>query len=237
MATIFAIAAEEREFTGILRRASTSRKLKAQVSFLTEAGWNGDQWLLAANGPGPKLAREAILAAFEYGQPDAVLSTGFCGALAESLAVADIFIASRVIAPEAGEEFEARCLPSQKPSKETPGTLVSVDRVATTVEEKSELHRQGYAAVEMEAAGVAHAARERGLPFYCVRTVSDCARESLPLDLNEYRDREGRFRKRAIAAAALRSPTVAKNLMRLDRQCRTASEALGEFLANCRFSS
>ncbi len=232
MATIFAIAAEEREFKGILRRASTSRKLRSRVSFLTDAGWNGDQWVLAANGPGPKLAREAMLAAFEFGTPDAILSTGYCGALAASMAVADIFIANRVIAPEADEAFDAQCVPSNQ----IPGTLVSVDRVATTAAEKSELHRQGYAAVEMEAAGVAHLARERSLPFYCVRVVSDSASESLPLDLNEFRDQDGRFRKAGIAAAALRSPTVAKNLMRLDRQCRTASEALGEFLATCRFS-
>jgi len=232
MATIFAIAAEEREFKGILRRASTSRKLMARVNFLTEAGWNGDQWLLAANGPGPKLAREAMLAALEHGNPDAVLSTGYCGALAGSLAVADIFVANRVIAPESGESFDAQCVDSE----EIPGTLVSVDRVAATAAEKSELFRQGYSAVEMEAAGVAQVARERQLPFYCVRVVSDAAGESLPLDFNEFRDEAGRFRKPAIAAAALRSPSVAKNLMRLDRQCRAASEALGEFLANCRFS-
>jgi len=232
MATIFAIAAEEREFKGILRRASTSRKLKARVNVLIEAGWNGDQWLLAANGPGPKLAREAMLAALEVAQPDAVLSTGYCGALSKEMAVSDIFVANRVVAPEVPEAFDAQAVSS----KEIPGTLVSVDRVATTAAEKSELHRQGYAVVEMEAAGVARLAKERGLPFYCIRVVSDCAAETLPLNLNEFRDEAGRFRRPAIAAAALRSPSVAKNLMRLDRQCRAASEALGEFLATCRFS-
>jgi adenosylhomocysteine nucleosidase len=173
-----------------------------------------------------------MLAAFAFGTPDAILSTGYCGALAESMGVADIFIANRVVAPEADEAFDARSVKSEQ----IPGTLVSVDRVATTAGEKSELHRQGYAAVEMEAAGVAHLARERDLPFYCVRAVSDRAAESLPLDLNEFRDQDGRFRKTAIAAAAMRSPSVAKNLIRLDRQCRAASEALGEFLATCRFS-
>ncbi len=233
MTTILAIAAEQREFDGILRRASASRKLKTSVSFLMEAACNGDRWVLAANGPGPKLAREAMLAAIEYGEPDAVLSTGYCGALAASLAVGDIFHANRVIALEAGDEFFAQDISRDANG----GTLVSVDRVAATVEEKSELFRQGYAAVEMEAAGVARLAKQGGLPFYCIRVVSDSAREALPLDLNEYRDQDGRFRKGAIAAAALCSLSVARNLMRLNRQCRTASEALGEFLANCRFSS
>ncbi|MEO8026366.1 MAG: hypothetical protein ABI823_07830 [Bryobacteraceae bacterium] len=203
------------------------------MNFLTEASWNGDHWFLAANGPGPRLAREAMFAALEHATPDAILSTGYCGALAASLSVADIFITNRVVAGDAGLEFEAR-MPEACAGR-TDGTLLSVDRVAATAKEKSAMNHQGYAAVEMEAAGVAAFAQERALPFYCVRVVSDAAAESMPLDLNAYRDDDGRFRKQAIAAAALRRFSIAKDLIRLDRQCRAASEALGGFLANCRF--
>ncbi|MCU1339930.1 MAG: putative phosphorylase, family 1 [Bryobacterales bacterium] len=115
------------------------------------------------------------------------------------------------------------------------GDVVSVDRVAITVQEKCELRTAtGAAVVEMESAAVAQKAREWDVPFGCVRVVSDAAGEDLPLDFNQYRDADGRFERTRIALAALSRPfTVLPGLVRLDRHCRRAAERLGEFLANC----
>ena len=72
------------------------------------------------------------------------------------------------------------------------------------------------------------------MPFCCVRSVSDTAQEDMPLDLNQYRDSAGRFSRSRILAAALARPrTVIPGLLRLDRNCRIASESLGAFLASC----
>jgi hypothetical protein len=88
----------------------------------------------------------------------------------------------------------------------------------------------------MEAAAVARKAAEWGVPFHCVRAVSDTAQDDLPLDFNLYRDAEGRFSRTRIALAALGRPfTRVPALLRLDRNCRIASESLGDFFANCRF--
>ena len=59
------------------------------------------------------------------------------------------------------------------------GTIVSQDRVASTAAEKGELReRFGALAVEMEASGVAARAKRAGLPFCCIKVVSDRADES-----------------------------------------------------------
>lgn len=115
------------------------------------------------------------------------------------------------------------------------GDVVSVDRVAFTAREKSDLRTAtGAAVVEMESAAVARKAREWDVPFGCVRVVSDVAGDDLPLDFNRYRDADGRFERMRIALAALGRPfTVLPRLVRLDRDCRRAAERLGEFLANC----
>jgi len=116
------------------------------------------------------------------------------------------------------------------------GPLISQDRVACSVEEKRALHQTGAAAVEMEAAAVQQVARDAGLPFYCVRVVSDTASETLALDFNRMRDEVGRFSRSRIVVAALRNPLqLFPQLMRLDRNCKSASNALGDFLAHCRF--
>jgi hypothetical protein len=88
----------------------------------------------------------------------------------------------------------------------------------------------------MEAAGVAARARQRGLPFYCVRGVTDLADETLQNDYNKALRPDGHFDTISILASALRNPVVRlPELVRLRRRCLLASHALGSFLADCKF--
>jgi len=212
------VAAEAREFEGILKRARNVRALPwPDAAFSREIVSNNRRWLLVANGPGPRLVDHALQT-----RPDAdrVVSIGFCGALDPTLRIGDI-----VVSGEVPEELGASFVQ---------GDVLSVDRVAITATEKGELRASTQAAVvEMESAAVARRAREWEMPFGCVRVVSDIANENLPLDFNRYRDADGRFNRTRIALAALGHPfTVLPGLIRLDRNCRLAAERLGEFLAN-----
>jgi adenosylhomocysteine nucleosidase len=179
----------------------------------------GDRFELLANGPGPRLVTEALR---ERRNVDGIVSTGFCGALDPALRVGDIIVS--------GEAVRSR-LPFIQ------GEILSVDRVAATAAEKRELReRTGAVAVEMESAAAEAKAREWGVPFRCVKVVSDIATEDMPLDFNLYRDAAGRFSRTRIALAAIMRPfTAMPGLMQLDRNCRAAAEKLGEFLADCEF--
>jgi adenosylhomocysteine nucleosidase len=209
MRTWLLVAAERREFAGILRRCGPSSKLAwPQAAFARQAEWRGDRWWFVANGPGRPLVEEALARKTDV---DGIISTGFCGALDPALRVGDIMTGMERIA--------------------------SVDRVVVSAEEKRALRQKtGAAAVEMEAAAVARTAAQWGIPFRCVRVVSDIAAEDLPLDFNLYRDAAGRFSRTRIALAAMLRPfSVMPRLMRLDRNCGIAAEALGEFFANYEF--
>jgi hypothetical protein len=113
--------------------------------------------------------------------------------------------------------------------------VISLDRVAISADEKRQLRELGGCAVEMEASGVGREAAALGIPFYCVRVVSDTAAEDMAIDFNLYRDAEGRFSRMRIAAAAVMQPSRIPRLRKFDAQCRLASTSLGGFLANCRF--
>ena len=79
-------------------------------------------------------------------------------------------------------------------------------------------------------------ARRLGVPFYCVRVVSDTAQEGFRLDLNAARDVEGRFQAGKIVAQAIRRPVSGvPELLRLRRNAAMAVRALGEFIGNCSF--
>ena len=203
MRTVLLVAAEAREFSGILKRAQAKELKWPEATFSREVAWKDDRWLLVANGPGAQLVEQVLARKRDV---DLILSVGFCGALDPALRVGDIV--------DAGKVFTA-------------------DRVAVTAAEKRALRQQtGAAAVEMEATAVEAKAREWGTAFRCVKVVSDTAAKDLPLDFNKYRDGDGRFSRARIAFAALRHPPALAGLMRLDRDCRRAADRLGEFLAN-----
>ena len=213
------VAAEAREFEGILKRAAEVRPLLwPGAAFSRQAAWKNSRWFLIANGPGPRLVQRALEHRPEV---DRILSIGFCGALDPALRIGDIVVSGEV--------------PGGLGASFVRGDVVSVDRVAITVGDKCNLRAStGAAVVEMESAAVAQKAQEWEVPFGCVRVVSDAAGEDLPLDFNLYRDADGRFERTRIALAALGRPfTVLPGLIRLDRHCRQAAERLGEFLANC----
>jgi adenosylhomocysteine nucleosidase len=212
------VAAEPREFAGILRRARRVEALDwPGVRLAREIDWRGSRWLLAANGPGPALAARVLA---DRRDCQGLMSVGFCGALDPALRIGDI-----VVSGDSCGTGGARCVR---------GEILSLDRVVVTREEKHRLRETtGASAVEMESAAVAAKAGEWGLRFCCVRSVSDTAHEDMPLDFNRYRDRDGRFSRPRIAAAALARPLTIPGLLRLDRNCRAAAESLGEFLAEC----
>lgn len=219
MRTWLLVAAEAREFDGILKRFGPGRKLDWNgARFAREVLRNGDRWWLVANGPGPRCVEELLRQKMDV---SGMINTGFCGALDPALSIGDIVVWGDA--------------PSAAPFAR--GEISSSDRVVVTAVEKRALREKtGAIAAEMEAGAVRRIAAEWDVPFYCVRAVSDTAGEDLPLDFNLYRDRAGRFSLPKIALAAVRHPfTRIPALKRLEANCNVASESLGAFLADCRF--
>jgi adenosylhomocysteine nucleosidase len=224
---ILFVAADKMEYSGVLPFAAAVRSPRLKVDWAREARLAAHVVLLAANGAGAARAAAAVDAACDGFHPDAVVSTGFCGALDPALTVAAVVVATFVSGPDG--DYPA--LPVSSPSAFCAGPVRSIGHVARTAEEKRLLRETGACAVEMEAAGVAARARQRGLPFYCVRGVTDLAD-----DYNKALRPDGHFDTISILASALRNPVVRlPELVRLRRRCLLASRALGSFLADCKF--
>lgn len=185
-----------------------------------------EHWIFAANGPGPELAGQAVDGIASA--VDAVVSVGLCGALVEKLEIGDIVVGSAVN----GVSIDV----PESTQKRVTGPIASVDHVVQTVDEKLRLRQTGAVAVEMESAAVLERARRWGVPFYCIRAVSDTCSEGFELDLNAARDHAGRFRVGRILAQAVQKPLKGvPELLRLRRNSEIASKALGEFIGNCSF--
>jgi adenosylhomocysteine nucleosidase len=215
---VLVVAAEEFELAPIRRAV---------------AGRDDTEYVFAANGPGPKLARDAVKSAGGTAEYHAVVSVGLCGALVDGLDVGSIVVGNGVNGVNISEP---RVDADYAMGSRNIGPIASVNYVAGTVDEKRRLRRTGAIAVEMEAAAVLELASEVARPFYCVKAVSDIAGESFALDLNAARDTDGRFSVMRILGQALRAPgTGFPELARLKRNGERAANALGEFFAHCDF--
>jgi len=226
------VASAPMEFPGILARAAQSRPAALPVDWARSARLGGHEVMLVANGAGAKRAAAAASAALEGFPADAVVSTGFCGALDPALALADVVVATSIAGPQGN--YPAN--PVACARAHHAGTVCSIDHVAGTAAEKRRLRASGAIAVEMEAAGAAAIAAAQSLPFYCVRVVTDLAAETMANDFNAALRSDGYFDTMVILRRALRNPWARlPELFRLHRRCRRAADSLGDFIADCRF--
>jgi adenosylhomocysteine nucleosidase len=226
------VASDSMEFTGILAHSEPTRSEPLPVDWSRTARVGTHEVLLVANGAGPDRAAAAVDAALSRFRPDAAVSTGFCGALAPELAVADVVVATSIAG--AGQRYHS--LPLTTTTTHYAGVICSIDHVAQTSEEKKRLRNSGAIAVEMEAAGVASKAETNDLPFYCFRAVTDLASEDMANDFNRALRSDGHFDTMLILRGTLRNPLVRlPELFRLRNRCARAASALGEFIADCRF--
>jgi adenosylhomocysteine nucleosidase len=223
------VAADPMEFRGLLRHCSDVRPGGLAVNWSRAARLGNHRVLLATNGVGASRAARAVAAA---GEVDAVASVGFCGALDPALRPGDVFAGLCVRSPEGSIPG----LPFATAAPHDSGVVWSADRIVRTAAEKAELRALGASVVEMEAAGAGREARVRGLPFYCLKAVSDLAGEDLVLDFEAALRPDGQFDTIAVLRSIWKRPGKGvPEVIRLRHRCGVAAQRLGDFIADCRF--
>ncbi|HZQ50937.1 MAG TPA: hypothetical protein VFB14_02010 [Bryobacteraceae bacterium] len=240
---ILYVAAEAAELKPFASLLTGLRKLKWPIDYAYEGIWEGRRVMLAANGAGPTLAAQAVevairaitVAELSSSKLEAVVSTGFCGALTPELRESQIVVATQVLDESGGERYD--CAPIIADSEYSSGLVVSQDRIAVDTNEKQKLQSCGAIAIDMEAVGVAARTKRAELPFCCIKVVSDRADESFGFDLNKMRTTEGRIARGKIGIYALTHPHLIPELLRLKRRADDAAKALGDFLVGCRLST
>ena len=72
--TVLLVAAEPLEFSGILKRAPAKKLDWPEAAFSREVAWNGERWLLVANGAGERGIERVLRTKRNV---DKILSVGF----------------------------------------------------------------------------------------------------------------------------------------------------------------
>jgi adenosylhomocysteine nucleosidase len=184
------------------------------------------EWLLGA----------PLLGKVPY-RPRVVVSAGFCGGLRSDLTVGDVVLATEVV-DDRGGKWPTPWPGDLPPGRWEPalhrGRMLTVPAVVAAPREKRRLQETHDAvAVDMETAAAARWCQREGIPFGCVRAVSDAAEDGLSPGLAAALA-GGRVSALRLAAGLVRSPSMVRELWRLARHTARAGErlaaALGELL-------
>jgi adenosylhomocysteine nucleosidase len=141
------------------------------------------QAVVAVGGIGERFARRAAEVAIEFAQPKLLLSAGIVGALSPKLKVGDVGRIREVVDVATSIRYPV-----------TGGgdwVLATSQDVSDASEKHALLTRFGADVVDMEAAAVAEVAKERGLEFAAIKSISDDAEFEMP-PMNRFID-DGKF--------------------------------------------
>jgi hypothetical protein len=153
-------------------------------------------------------------------RPTVIVSAGFSGAVISGLRVGDLVVAEDVC------EGDGVCRPMTWPVVTIPyrrGRLLTVANIIGSPDEKRRLgERSGAVAVDMETAVAARLCGEAGVPFGCLRAISDDVDASLSESLLALLQ-GGRVQPARLLAAVLRRPPLIAELIRLSAHTRKAA--------------
>jgi adenosylhomocysteine nucleosidase len=197
---------------------------------------------LLVTGEGRTNTRRALEPAIEAMKPRAVIGIGFAGALSESLAVADLVIARRVIGDSGAIDATPRLVTAAVETgldRILTGVAITVDEVIGEAEAKARLGKtiagEQVGVVDMESFALAEVCVQRGLPFVVARAVTDLLDEDLPVNFNRCRGVDGRVSELRVLREAIKRPSSIAGLRELNRRAGVCARRLADFAG--RFAS
>jgi adenosylhomocysteine nucleosidase len=181
-----------------------------------------EEWIAACAGAGQDAATRAFAAIEDGGPIDLVFSIGWAGALRDEIATGTAHNVAGVIDIRTGERFRCDAGAGEH-------WLVTSPQVANSAEKRRLASAYNADLVDMEAAAIARLAQMRGIPFYCIKGISDGLTGRLP-DFNRFLSPVGRFQLARFMLFALLRPWYWPALIQMGENSKRASQSIAESL-------
>ncbi|MGA2537096.1 MAG: hypothetical protein ABSF53_13860 [Terracidiphilus sp.] len=183
-----------------------------------------EEWMAACAGVGQAAATRAFAAIEDGGPIDLVFSYGWAGSLNADIAPGSAHNVAGVIDIRTGERFNCDAGAGDR-------WLVTSPIVADAAEKSRLAAAYKASFVDMEAAALARLAQMRGIPFYCIKGVSDGFHDKLP-DFNRFILPDGRFDLTGMVLFSILRPWHWPSLIRMGENSNKASQSLRDTLVD-----
>ncbi len=163
---------------------------------------------------------------------DLVIAAGFAGALRSDLNAGEVIASSAVQqlnsrqTINSNRDLVARAAANGAKIIET---LVSVDNIVATVEQKSQLAPFANAA-DMESFAILSAANTHSIPAVAIRVISDSLQQDLPAGVDALVHDAGGVHVPGVVKYFAGHPLAVPAVLRLGRRSKSAAETLKRFL-------
>jgi len=181
-----------------------------------------EEWIAACAGAGQDAATRAFAALEEGGPIDLVFSVGWVGALREDIAAGSAHNVAGVIDVCTGERFRCDAHAGELWLATSPKVADAAEKHRLAAAYKADL-------VDMEAAAVGRLSAMRGIPFYCIKGVSDGFSENL-IDFNRFISPDGQFQVGRLLVYVLPRPWHWPALIRMGENSKQASQSIADCL-------
>lgn len=173
---VFALPIEAGRFAD---RVGETRRIEAAGLTLCEGILADRHVAWVVGGVNAEHARRACQLLIDGHRPRLIVSAGFAGAVAPGI-VRGTAVRPRRVVRQGSEPIDL----AADESDERLLTIVSVDRVVPSVEEKRRLAEEMAAdVVDLETWEIASTARASGVPCLCLKVISDAAADELPAEV------------------------------------------------------
>jgi adenosylhomocysteine nucleosidase len=235
METIGLIAAMTQESEAMLRHTQGWKRSALGPLRGRSFELSGQTCLLVTSGMGVRRAGEAARNLLDKSSPRLLISFGIAGAVEAELEIGDVVVAEAFCRleqgipgpllplacwPEAALEAASRAL-TQRGAHLFTGTAVTTGGSQVTQDQLGEMP---HPILEMETAGIAQVAAEKGIPLLSLRAISDGPCAPIPVDLGEMMDEDANLRAGRMLKAVIRHPGVVLQARQMLRNTNLAAD-------------
>ena len=228
------VFALRQEAVGILDRLKHAQMTRGDGLTFYTGTINDISIAVVLSGIGQSNAEEATKKLIDVFEPKTVCSAGYVGGLSTRLKQYSICVPELVIRESDGQTLDLSSpIPQRIPPMSGKLTLITVNDVVETPEQKRALHkRTGAEIVDMETFVVADVCRNRNISFLSFRVVLDTVDDRIPRDIAQILGNIDKGVSRlsgTILGSIWSRPSVVLDFVSLKKRAFVATERLAQF--------
>ena len=235
METIGIIAAISQETQALLQRIGQWERIPLGPFHAYRFRLLERDCLLIESGMGIQRATNAARALLAVADPQFFISFGVAGAVEDDLQVGDVVIASKTCILDQGIPGQfyrlasfsdaARRAAAQalelRGARYYSGTAITTPGSQIVLQQSQTIE---HPVLEMETAGIAQVAAEKGIPLLSLRAVSDGPQAPIPFDLETLMDEDANLRVGKLIKMVLRQPRILLQSRQFMQNSRKAAD-------------